>query len=257
MLKYVTLKLFVEVPDGIELEDTITDLMAQAITPVDEDAEAPPFLIDWVLESEAPVCDEVAHAVASNTYDQASHAAFSPMVLGGFTHEGEFVYWHPSLGLVDQDLAKRYTCPSNEDRNGTYLKDPVFLRENEAHPKAKLLNPETVYGWVRSDDSNFDIAFNAVSWLATEEWPVLLAAAKADWSGADALDEVIYRLQATDPQMRQMLAYCEASQHGINPCGFTCEVDGDAAMAWLQANRPDVHALVQSALTDFEAFANS
>ena len=94
-----------------------------------------------------------------------------------------------------------------------------------------------------SPDEEHRTGFDATAWFAQAGERDILDLAEIDWGGNYEADAVAEWSADGLPNaaMQHMFRYTQARNEG-----FECHVDGEDAMAWLDANRPDVAAAVRA-----------
>lgn len=94
-----------------------------------------------------------------------------------------------------------------------------------------------------SDDWVYDIEFDATRWFEQASDDELRALHGKAFCNAEAADVVLLFFENTGADVRQLLEYCRRTQaNGADGVGFECIVDREAAMAWIAARRPALHA---------------
>lgn len=81
------------------------------------------------------------------------------------------------------------------------------------------------------------ITFDASFWLRLADAQDLRDLRDTSFAGNYLSDELAYGARAYHPQVRAVLAYCEA----LN-CGYTCALPIQATEAWLLRHRSDIGA---------------
>jgi hypothetical protein len=97
-------------------------------------------------------------------------------------------------------------------------------------------------------DDAFTVEFDVTPWLEEMDAETVALFAQQGWSGPDPADALETR--PGNEKLHELLRYArerleKESREDPSWPTFTCRVDGAAALAWLEQNRPDVAGKVR------------
>jgi hypothetical protein len=104
----------------------------------------------------------------------------------------------------------------------------------------------TISAEAHSDDRVFEVDFDATPWFATATDEQITELAACGWANdypADAVvnDLIDHGIGETTDDLTHMMAYVTRKKD----MGFECSVEEDEAMAWLDANKPELAATIR------------
>lgn len=136
----------------------------------------------------------------------------------------------------DLDAAQRnLDCKPQEA-----VKDLLQARRRIGQLLREIEVPVIVRAEVWSDDHVHNIQFDAVEWLQQASDEEILALAEMNWSGGYEADAVARFFEDSHEEIERLMVNCQ--EHGT---GFECRVDAEAALKWLQDNRPQLYGQVK------------
>lgn len=97
-----------------------------------------------------------------------------------------------------------------------------------------------------SDDWLYEVTFDAADWLARASDSEIRALHDCDYGHDTAADEVLVAAAKTNREIADLLDYCRRTQQRSLHIGFECVVNREAALAWIEENRPQLHAELTS-----------
>lgn len=95
---------------------------------------------------------------------------------------------------------------------------------------------------VHSDDRTFSTDFDAAPWFIQASDDAIMALHGIGWGGDYESDAVAEHFEGHNKGIADVFVYCSNTQGTARACGFECDVDGDAAMAWLRRHRAGLWA---------------
>lgn len=121
----------------------------------------------------------------------------------------------------------------------------ISLNDGQIWCRRDLISGEAVVAGLHSDDRVIDLKVDIRPFLETATADDINELIAENWAYAESADRVAYALEgAGDPGAGRLFWYL-----GLNPggtgnaqVGFGLSADGEAALAWIAANRPDLHA---------------
>lgn len=108
-----------------------------------------------------------------------------------------------------------------------------------------------VVGTIAPDDRKFAVKFEVSNWLAKAPVEEVVALAMEGWSHGAESDAVAVGMEDECTAIKDVIRYAEIlTEHTGEAMGFGVVINKDKAMAWLEANRPEVAAAVVKALEE-------
>lgn len=102
-----------------------------------------------------------------------------------------------------------------------------------------------ITAFAHSDDFKIEVDIDARPYLATADVEHLKILGEDGWQGDYTADEIFHRAESAGcPGARNLQDYLDLDVKQISgdDMGFEVSIDEEKAMAWLEANRPEVHA---------------
>jgi hypothetical protein len=90
-----------------------------------------------------------------------------------------------------------------------------------------------------------EVDFDAVRWFEQASDDEILALAECGWGGDYPADNVASFFEGAHGEITEMFQHIGHMQKTRNAVGFECHVDEDEAMAWLDANKPELAATIR------------
>ena len=116
---------------------------------------------------------------------------------------------------------------------------PSWTPDESRPPSPVAEGSPMVVATVRTDDGMREATFDAVPYLAQASDDALRALHDIGYRGDYAADDVAWHFHG-EPGSEDVTDVLDHDQQAR--CGFEVVVDPDAALAWIAANRPDLHA---------------
>jgi hypothetical protein len=100
-------------------------------------------------------------------------------------------------------------------------------------------------------DDALTVEFDATPWLEEADADSIVLLSRQDWSGPAAADALETR--PGNERLRELLRYArerleKESREDPSWPTFTCRLDGTAAIAWLERNRPEIAQQIRQAI---------
>lgn len=99
-----------------------------------------------------------------------------------------------------------------------------------------------------SDDQQISARFDAAPWFEQASDEEIVALALENFEPSYEADDVALFFEETNVQVAKLFSYLHEDPHprlaNGDPCGFECEVELEAAMAWLEQERPHLDAWI-------------
>ena len=100
----------------------------------------------------------------------------------------------------------------------------------------------TIRATCYSDDHKVTVKFDALAWFQQATADNIKQLAECGWGGDYPGDWVAEFF--ADDATEAVYEYIAFRQKYDDGCGYECHIDANDAKAWLQANRPDVAAIL-------------
>lgn len=121
----------------------------------------------------------------------------------------------------------------------------IALGDDQVWCRSDLVYDPIVSGTVYSDDRVINLTVDVRPFLETATKDDIETLATEDWCFSESADAVAYTLEGLgDPGAGRLFWYLGMKPGGVGKeqVGFSVEVDGSEALAWLKEHRPELHA---------------
>jgi hypothetical protein len=121
----------------------------------------------------------------------------------------------------------------------------VPLAVDEIRPRLPSKTGTPISAEVHSDDHMVEVTFDAIPWFEYVRAEDIVALANCGWGDDYPADMVATYMAEHSGNVRRLFQYLAVIADGPTSVGFKCRVDGEQAMAWLAANRREVHEAIE------------
>lgn len=97
---------------------------------------------------------------------------------------------------------------------------------------------------VHTDDYCIEVPFDALLWFEQASEQAIVKLSECDWGGDYPADVVAQESSAWFKEIDKVFVH---NNHNEDLSGFECSVDGDAALKWLESNKPGIYQIIENA----------